>query len=323
MLLSGCSSCPAVGSVPSLVSFSFPFVFGFLATGGGIFVPIADGSVSSSIFVGEETAWLFCVATGLVSTTTFLVLLAKIKLAMLEGDLHRSGGDAGECELRRELGPPKDLAAVRKRIASCRFIEGDTEAAGGDLIVRDGTEVDDTVGTTRSSDCGAGGCAVTTADGGVGEGELIIRDFLMGFCGASVLEEEAGILFLMSTCGASASALLLTDCSSAVCRREGDTKAVDSPWTTVAGGTCGLWSSERAGRDSCFVLERSCTGKDGGKGMLPGADGAFCFGGGVSGLGWLEFSDGADLENSWPAGPSVFAPSGWQRSSVGGAGGIL
>lgn len=194
---SGCSSCPAVGSVPSLVSFSFPFVLGFFATGGGTFVPVVDGSVSPSTFVGEERSWFCCVAafvsaTGLVSTTTFLLLLAKIKLAVLEGDLRRSGGDVGECKLRRELGPCKDLAAVRRRIASCRFIEGDAEAAGGNLIVRDGTEVDDTGGTTRGSDLGAGGCEATMAGGDVGEGKLIIRDFLIGFCGASVLEEEAG-----------------------------------------------------------------------------------------------------------------------------------
>lgn len=113
-----------------------------------------------------------------------------------------------------------------------------------------------------------------------------------------------------------ASELLLTDCSSAVCRSEGDTQGVDSTCVTVAGGTCGLWSSVLAGSDSCFML-------DGGKGMIAGADGAFSLGGGFSGLGWLEFPDGAELENSWTAGPSVFAPSGWWRSSVGGAGGIL
>ena len=45
----------------------------------------------------------------------------------------------------------------------------------------------------------------------MGKGELMIRDFLIGFCGASALEEEAGILFLIvtsasgssCTCGAS------------------------------------------------------------------------------------------------------------------------
>lgn len=128
-----------------------------------------------------------------------MLLLAKIKLAVQEGDLRRSGGDAGECELRRELGPPKDLAAVRRRIASCKFIDGDTEAAGGDLIVRVGTEVDDTGGAKRGSDLGAGGCEVTVAGGDEGEGELMIRDLLTGFGGASALEEEAGIFFLMMT----------------------------------------------------------------------------------------------------------------------------
>lgn len=92
---------------------------------------------------------------------------------------------------------------------------------------------------------------------------------------------------------------------------------------TVAGGTCGLWSSVLAGLDSCVMLDRSCTGEGGGKGMFTGADGAFSFGGGFSGLGWLVFSDGAELENSRTAGPSVFAPSCWWRSSVGGGGGIL
>lgn len=72
-----------------------------------------------------------------------------------------------------------------------------------------------------------------------------------------------------------------------------------------AGATCGLWSSVLAGRGACFISERSCPGKDGGKGTFAGADGVF------SGLGWLEFSDVAELENSWTAGPSVFAPSGW------------
>lgn len=264
-------------------------------------------------------------ATGLVSNTTFLLLLAKMKLAVLEGDLQRSGGDVGECRLRRELGPPRDLAAVRRRIASCRFIEGDTEAAIGGLIVRDGTEVDDAGGTTRGSGLGAGGCE---AGGDAGEGELIMRDFLIGFCGASVLDVEPGVLFLMMTsvsgsfCTCGASELLLRDWSSAVCRREGGAAGGDSCCTTVVGGPCGLCSSVLAGLDSCFMLGRSCTGKDGGKGMFTGAGGVFCFGGGFPGPGWLEFSEGAELEN-WTAELSVFAPScGW-RSSVGGAGGIL
>lgn len=221
MLLSGCSSCPAVGSGPSLVSISFPFILGFFATGGGTFVPLCAGSVSPSAFVGEETSWFFCVAasaSGLVSTTTFLLLLAKIKLAVLEGDLWRADGDVGNCKLRRELGPPRDLAAVRRRIASCRFIDGDTEAAEGDLIGRDGTEEDDTGGTTRGSDLGAGGCG---AGGEVGVGRLIIRDLLMGFWGASVLEDGAGIFLIMTSgsgcsCTCGASAVSLTEGSSTV-----------------------------------------------------------------------------------------------------------
>lgn len=300
MLLSGCSSCPAVGSVPSLVSISFPFVLGFFATGGGTFVPLCACSVSLSAFVGEETSWFFCVAAFasapvLVSTTTFLLLLAKIKLAVLEGDLRRADGDVGECKLRRELGPPTDLAAVRRRIASCRFIDGDTEAAWGDLIGRDGTEEDDTGGTTRGSDLGVGGCDAVME---VGEGRLIIRDFLMGFWGASVLEDGAWIFLIMTSvsgcsCTCGASALLLTDGSSTV------------------------WSE---GDIEGELLERSCTG--GGIGTFAGADKVFSLGGGFSGIGWQEFSDGAEMENR-ATEPSVVASSSWWGSTVGGGGGIL
>lgn len=285
--LSGCSSRPAAGSVPSLVSFSFPFVLGFFATGGGTLA-------SPSTFVGEGTSWCLGAGglvsvTGLLSTTTFLLLLAKIKLAVLEGDLRRSGGDVGQWRLRREAGPPKDLDAVRRRIASCRFIE----AAGGDFVVRDGTEGGDAGGTTRGSDVGAGGCEVAAAGGDAGEGELKIRDFLIGFCGASALDEEAGFFFLITT--------------------------------SVSGSSCTCGSSEllSAGLDSSSRLGRSCAGTGGGKGLLTGADGAFSVGGGLSGLGWLEFSDGAELENVWIDAPSVFAASAWWRSSVGGADGIL
>lgn len=328
MLLSCSSSCPAVGSVPSLVSFSFPFVFGFFATGGGTFVQFCAGSVSPPAFGGEETSWFLCVAcfvsvTGLVSITTFLLLLAKIKLAVLEGDLRRSDGDVGECRLRRELGPPKLMAAVRSRIASCMFIDGDTEAAGGDLIIRDETEDDDTGGTTRGSDLGAGGCDAATAGGEVGAGKLMIRDFLIGFWGASAVEDEAGMFFLIltsvpgSSCTCGASELLLTDGGSTVCRREGGTKGVDSSCMTVAGVPCEAWSSVLTGLDSCFTLERSCTV------MGEGADEVFSLGGGRSGLGWKEFSDGAEIENFWTAGPSVVDSSGWWGSSMGGGGGIL
>lgn len=315
MLLSCSSSCPAVGSVPSLVSISFPFVFGFFATGGGTLVPLCAGSVSPPAFGGAETSWFLCVAaTGLVSITTFLLLLAKIKLAVLEGDLRRSEGDVGECRLRRELGPPKLLAAVRRRIASCRFIDGDTEATGGDLIVRDED------GDAGGSDLGAGGCDAATAGGEVGDGTLMIRDFLIGFWGASAVEDEAGMFFLIltsvpaSSCTCGASEVLLTDGGSTVCRREGGTEGVDSSCVTVAGVPCEAGSSVL---DSCFTLERSCTVTG------DGADEVFSLGGGVSGLGWKEFSDGAETENFWTAGPSVVDSSGWSGSSMGGGGGIL
>lgn len=300
MLLSGCSSSPADGSTPSLVSVSFSFVLGFFATGGGSFAPLVDSSVSPSA-VGEEMSWFFCAAAllsvnGLVSTTTFLLFLAKMKLAVLEGDLRRSGGDVGECRLRRALGPPRDLAAVRRRIASCRFIDGDTEAAAGGLTARDGT---DAAGIGRGSGLGAGGCKVTTAGGDVGGGTLIIRDFLMGFCGASVLEVEAGVLFLMTT-SVSGFSCTRGAWSAAVCRREGGTEGLDSSCTTGAGGTRGLWSSVLAGLDS-FWLGRPCTGEDGGEGRFTGSGGTFCSGGALSGPFWLAFSDGAELERSWTA----------------------
>lgn len=236
------------------------------------------GSASPSGFVGAETSWFFCAAAlasaaGLVSTTTLLLLFAKMKLAVLVGDLWRSGGEVGE--LRRGVGPPRDLAAVRRRMASCSFIEGDTEAAGGDLIVRDGT---DAGGSTRGSDLGAGGWGVTVAGGGVGGGVLRMRDFLMGFCGASELEEEAGTLFLIltsepgSSCARTTSELLLllTGWSSAVCRRDGAPEGGDSVLMAAGGATCGLWSSLLARLDSCFRLERSSTDEGGGK-----AGGAF------------------------------------------------
>lgn len=249
-----------------------------------------------------------------------MLLLAKIKLAVLEGDLRRSLGDVGECRLRREPGLPADLAAVRRRIASCKFIEGDAEAAGGDLVVRD-----DAGGTTRGSGLAADGCVIVMAGGEAGEGELIIRDFLMGFWGASELEDEAGVLFLITTsvsgcsCSCGASEPLLTDGGSAVCRREGGTEGGDSSSVTVAGGPCGVWSSVLA--DSSFMLERSCAGEAGRKGMSTGAEGPSSTGGGFSGLVWLELSVGVEMVNSWAAGRSVFASSGWWGSSVGGGGG--
>lgn len=329
MLLCCSSSCPAVASVPSLASISLPFVLGFCATGGGTFAPFCAGSVSPSTFAGEETSWLFCApafvsAPGLVSITTFLLLLAKTKLAVLDGDLRGSLGDVGESE-RRALGPPMDLAAVRRRIASCRFIEGDTDAPGGDLTVRDGTEDVDAGGAAGGSGSGGGGCGVTTAGGEVGEGRLIIRDFLIGFWGASALEDEAGILFLIVTpvsgcsCSCGASELPLMDGS----RSEGDAKGAGSSFMTAAGGSCGVCSSVLVGLGSWFMSEGSCTGKGEGEGTSTGADGAVTLRGELSGLSCLEFSGGAGRENSCEAGPSVMASSVWWGSSMGGGGGIL
>lgn len=319
MLLSCFSSCPAVASVPSLASICLPFVLGFRATGGGTFAPF---SVSPSTFAGEETSWFFCTpafvsATGLVSITTFLLLLAKTKLPVLDGDLRGSLGDVGESESRAP-GPPTDLAAVRRRIASCRFMEGDTDAPGGDLTVRDGA--------AGGSGLGGGGCGVTAAGGEVGEGRLIIRDFLIGFWGASALEDESGILFLIVTpvsgcsCSCGASELPLTDGSSG---REGDAKGAGSSCMTAAGGSCGVCSSVVVGLGSWFMSEGSCTGKGEGEGTSTGADGAVTLRAELSGLGCLESSGGAGMENSWEAGPSVMASSGWWGSSMGGGGGIL
>lgn len=137
------------------------------------------------------------------------------------------------------------------------------------------------------------------------------------------MEDEAGMLFLIltsvpgSSCTCGASELVLTDGGSSVCWREGGTKGVDSSCMTVAGVPCEAWSSVLAGLDSCFTLERSCTVTD------EGADEAFSLGGGVSGVGWQEFSDGAEMENFGTVGPSAVASSGWWGSSMGGGGGIV
>lgn len=171
MIHSCSSSCPAVCSVPSLVSISFPFVLGFFATGGGTLTPLCPDSAMVALVS----------ATGLVSITTFLLLLEKIKLAVLEGDLRRSIGDVGECKLRRDAGPPNDLAAVLRRMASCRFMDGEAVVAGGDFLVGDRTGDEDTGGTTRDWDLGRSGCEVTMAGGEVDVREVMIRDLLMGF----------------------------------------------------------------------------------------------------------------------------------------------
>lgn len=104
-----------------------------------------------------------------------------MKLAVLEGDLWRSVGDVGECKLRRDAGPVFDLAAVLRRIASCRFMEGAAVMAGGDFLVGERTVDEDVGGITRDWELGRAGCEVTTAGGEEGVGAVRIRDLLMGF----------------------------------------------------------------------------------------------------------------------------------------------
>lgn len=117
---------------------------------------------------------------GLVSITIFLLLLEKTKLAVLEGDLRKSTGDVGECKLRRAVALPCDLAAVLRRMASCRFMDGEMVVVG-DFFVGERTVDEDTGGITRDCDLGRAGCEVTTAGGEVGTGEVMIKDLLMGF----------------------------------------------------------------------------------------------------------------------------------------------
>lgn len=168
------SSCPAVCSIPSLASVSLPFALGFFATGGGTLTPFFPASLSTPVFS----------VTGLVSITTLLLLLEKMKLAVLDGDLWTSLGDVGECRLRRDGGFSFDLAAVLRRIASCRFMEGDEVMAGGDFLVGDRAVEEEVVGITRDWVFGRVGCEADAAGGEVDVGEvgvIIIRDLLMGF----------------------------------------------------------------------------------------------------------------------------------------------
>lgn len=156
-ILSCCASCPAVCSVASLVSLSLAFDLGFFATGGGTLPAFFNDSASLTTFVTEETSSLFCTlvlasGTGLVSITTVLLLLEKIKLAVLEGDLGdlwKSIGDVGACRLRRDGGLSFDLAAVLMRMASCRFMDGEAIMAGGDFFVGEDTVDEDANGATR------------------------------------------------------------------------------------------------------------------------------------------------------------------------------
>lgn len=176
-MLSGCASCPAVCSAPSLVSISLAFVLGFFATGGGILTP----------FVTEETSGFFCEVSvnstvGLVSITALLLLLEKIKLAVLEGDFRESTGDVGECRLRRDAGLSFDLAAVLRRMASCRFMEGEVVVAGGDFLgIGERTVAEDAVEITADWDLGRVGSDGIVTGGEVDVGDVMIRDRLMGF----------------------------------------------------------------------------------------------------------------------------------------------
>lgn len=183
MILSCSASCPAVCSVTSPVSISFPFVLGFFATGGGTLTPF---SASPTSFVREETSRFFCMVAlasgaGFASVTILLLLLEKIKLAVLVGDLWGSIGDVGECKLRRDPGLACDLEAVLRRMASCRFMEREAVMAGADFFVGERTVDADTGGTTRDWDFGKAGCEITMAGGEVGGEEVMIKDLLMGF----------------------------------------------------------------------------------------------------------------------------------------------
>lgn len=106
-------------------------------------------------FVTEETSTFFptyamVFGAGLVSITTFLLLLEKTKLAVQEGDLRKSTGDVEAFKLRRAGGLAFDLAAVLRRMASCRFMEGEVVMAGGDFFVGEMTVVDEDAGRTKT-----------------------------------------------------------------------------------------------------------------------------------------------------------------------------
>lgn len=80
-----------------------------------------------------------------------------------------STGDVGECRLRRDPGLSFDLAAVLRRMASCRFMEREVVIAGGDFFMGETGEDGDTGVTTTDWDLGSVGCEVTAAGGEVGE----------------------------------------------------------------------------------------------------------------------------------------------------------
>lgn len=215
-------------SVPSLVPFSLALALGFLATGGGIFAPLFTDASSLPTLVEDTIPRFFGTLvltsdTGLVSLDSLLLLLEKIKLAVFAGDLGdvRRSGDVGECSLRQEAGFSFDLAAVLRRIASCRFMDEGAVVTGGDFCVGEGIVAEDVTGAKGEYGLGRARCTGPNAGGEVDVGEVMIKDFLMGFCGASPLTDEVrtrtlGSSFLMVTlaCGCSSeqagSGMLLT-----------------------------------------------------------------------------------------------------------------
>lgn len=100
---------------------------------------------------------------------------------MLEGDLQKSVGDFGAFKLSRDAWLSFDLAAVLRRMASCRFMEGEAVMAGGDFFVGERAVDEVADGSKRDWDLGKAGCEISMAGGVVDVGEVMIRDLLMGF----------------------------------------------------------------------------------------------------------------------------------------------
>lgn len=142
--------------------------------------PFFSDSASLTALANGERAGLFCTspgASGLVSITTFLLVLEKMKLAVLVGDFRKSLGEVGEFRLRRDAGESLDRAAVLSLIASCRFMEG-VAMADGDFFTGETTVVEDGVGETTIG----GTAAVAGGDFSAGEEVTLDED-----AGAAVL----------------------------------------------------------------------------------------------------------------------------------------
>lgn len=187
-MLSGGASCPAVSihSASTLLPASLAWALGFLATGGGTFF-LSSGSASLTDIGTVESSeatffWNLGWAFGKdgVSITTFLVVpLEKMKLATLEGDLWTSPpkGDVGP---RGEVGLFV-RAAVLRRIASCRFMEGEAVIAGGDFFVGEGDMAGDVCVTSADWGLGTVVCEMTIVGGDMDVGDVMIIDLLIGF----------------------------------------------------------------------------------------------------------------------------------------------